>query len=567
MVRFGLAARNAHLVRRIGLLGATSANMLEMIGVGPFITIPILLAKMNGPQAILGWVLGALVALCDGMVWAELGAAMPGTGGPLRYLSEAYGPKRLGPADELPVHLANHFPGAALDRVWRHRIRPVCAGFCRRHMSWWQEKGIAMAVCLLITFMLYRDIRAVARLSVGCGSVVLGTVGGSRSQVYLIWTRIVCSIFLRERFAPSRSFFFGLGGATLIAMYDYGGYNNVCFFAGRGEASRKKTFPVRSSGRLIAVAALYLTMNIGIIGVVPWREAIRSTSIVSDFIQRLYGVRWAQVATMLVLWTTLASLFAVLLGYSRVPYAAAVEGRFFSRIWPPASDAQFPSFSVLFIGISSAAACLLTLDVVINALIVIQVMVQFMAQMIAVTLIRRNRPDIVRPYHMALYPAHQRDRVPGMAVYPGGERPAVHSAGRGLADLRRRGISPARPARRRMALRGERWPESKTLDVIVGGDLFIDLIMSGFASWPQPGTEAFAEELHREVGGGAAISACGLARLGSRAAVFGMAGGRRRLVRRPSETFRRRYFAHAFRPRGADRRDASPSARRGSGHF
>src|SRR5215475_9670262 len=89
-------AASGQLVRGIGLLGATSADMLEMIGVGPFITIPILLAKMNGPQAMLGWLLGALVALCDGMVWAELGAAMPGSGGPYRYLSEAYGPHRLG---------------------------------------------------------------------------------------------------------------------------------------------------------------------------------------------------------------------------------------------------------------------------------------------------------------------------------------------------------------------------------------------------------------------------------------------------------------------------------------
>src|ERR1051326_5849115 len=85
-----------HLVRGIGLFGATSANMIEMIGVGPFITIPILLSKMNGPQAMLGWLLGAVVALCDGMVWAELGASMPGTAGPYVYLSEAFGPQRLG---------------------------------------------------------------------------------------------------------------------------------------------------------------------------------------------------------------------------------------------------------------------------------------------------------------------------------------------------------------------------------------------------------------------------------------------------------------------------------------
>jgi amino acid transporter len=85
-----------HLHRELGLFEAISANMLEMIGVGPFLTIPLILSTMSGPQAMLGWLLGALVAICDGLVWAELGAAMPGTGGPYRYLSEAYGPKRLG---------------------------------------------------------------------------------------------------------------------------------------------------------------------------------------------------------------------------------------------------------------------------------------------------------------------------------------------------------------------------------------------------------------------------------------------------------------------------------------
>jgi amino acid transporter len=387
----------------MGLLGATSANMLEMIGVGPFITIPILLAKMNGPQAILGWVLGAVVALCDGMVWAELGAAMPGTGGPLRYLSEAYGPKGLGRLMSFlfiwqtiflaPLSIASGAIGFS-----------QYASFFSPHMGWWQEKGIAMAVCLLITFMLYRDIRAVERLSVGMWIVVLATVG---------WITIAGLLNLDARrlldfppgaFAPSHAFFFGLGGATLIAMYDYGGYNNVCFFAGEVRQP-EKVIPRSIIWSVVAVATLYLTMNLGIIGVVPWREAIRSTSIVSDFIRRLYGLRWAQVATVLVLWTTLASLFAVLLGYSRVPYAAAVEGRFFAAFGRLHPSRNFPSFSVLFIGVSSALTCLMTLDVVINALIVIQVVVQFMAQILAVTLIRRNRPDIARPYRMALYPA------------------------------------------------------------------------------------------------------------------------------------------------------------------
>jgi amino acid transporter len=396
-------SESLHLVRRVGLLGATSANMLEMIGVGPFITIPILLAKMNGPQAILGWVLGALVALCDGMVWAELGAAMPGTGGPLRYLSEAYGPNGLGRLMSFlfiwqtiflaPLSIASGAIGFS-----------QYARFFSPHMGWWQEKGIAMAVCLLITFMLYRDIRSVERLSVGMWIVVLATVGWITAAGMLNLDPRRLLDFPPGAFTPSRAFFFGLGGATLIAMYDYGGYNNVCFFAGEVRQP-EKVIPRSIIWSVVAVAVLYLTMNLGIIGVVPWREAIQSTSIVSDFIRRLYGLRWAQVATVLVLWTTLASLFAVLLGYSRVPYAAAAEGRFFAAFGRLHPSRNFPSFSVLFIGISSALMCLMTLDVVINALIVIQILVQFMAQILAVTLIRRNRPDILRPYRMSLYPA------------------------------------------------------------------------------------------------------------------------------------------------------------------
>src|SRR5437879_11755952 len=86
------------LVRGIGLGSATALNMIDMIGVGPFITIPLIVTAMGGPQAMLGWVLGAVLAICDGLVWAELGAAMPGSGGSYRYLREIYGPQKLGRA-------------------------------------------------------------------------------------------------------------------------------------------------------------------------------------------------------------------------------------------------------------------------------------------------------------------------------------------------------------------------------------------------------------------------------------------------------------------------------------
>jgi len=376
--------------------------MLEMIGVGPFITIPILLAKANGPQAILGWVLGALVALCDGMVWAELGAAMPGTGGPYRYLSEAYGPHRLGRLMSFlfiwqTVFLAPLSIGSGAVGFAQY------AKFLFQNIGWWQEKGIAMVVCLLITMLLYREIRSVGRLSVAMWIVVLGTVAWITAAGVLHFDPHRAFDFPPHAFTPSLAFFFGLGGATLIAMYDYGGYNNVCFFAGEVRHP-ERVVPRSILYSVLAVAALYLTMNVTIIGVVPWREAIHSTSIVSDFIRRIYGLTAAKVVTVLILWTTFASVFAVLLGYSRVPFAAASDGRFFrvfARLHP---TKNFPSFSVAFIGLTSALACLLNLEVLINALIVIQVLIQFIAQIVAVTLIRRNRPHLHRPFRMPLYP-------------------------------------------------------------------------------------------------------------------------------------------------------------------
>ncbi len=233
--------------------------------------------------------------------------------------------------------------------------------------------------------------------------VVLGTVTWITTAGVLHFNPQMAFNFPPGAFAPSKAFFFGVGGATLIAMYDYGGYNNVCFFAGEVR-NPERVVPRSILLSVLAVAILYLTMNVTIIGVVPWREAIQSKSIVSDFIQRIYGSGAAKLVTVLVLWTTFASVFAVLLGYSRVPYAAAADGRFFrvfARLHP---SKGFPSFSVLFLGLASAAACFLELDVLINALIVIQIMIQFMAQVIAVTLIRKNRPDIARPFRMPLYP-------------------------------------------------------------------------------------------------------------------------------------------------------------------
>jgi amino acid transporter len=390
------------LVRGIGLLEATSANMLNMIGVGPFLTIPLTIAAMGGPQAMLGWIVGAVVAVCDGLVWSELGAALPGAGGPYIYLEQAFGPKSFGRLISFlflwetvfvaPLSTASGAVGFA-----------QYTKFLIPSVGPWQMKLLAGGSCLLMTLLLYRDIRSIGRLSIVMWVVVMGTAawilfgGLTNFQVSRI------ADFPPGAFHLSTSFFAGLGGATLIAMYDYGGYYNVCLFGGEVK-NPGKTIPRSILISIGVVAVLYLSMNVSIINVIPWREAMKSTAIVSDFMDRLYGRGAANLVTVLILWTAMASVFAILLGFSRVPYAAAAEGRFFSifaRLHPKGS---FPSFSLVSLGVASAAACALSLEDLIKALTVIQILIQFMAQCVAVVLLRRNRPDIPRPFSMWLYP-------------------------------------------------------------------------------------------------------------------------------------------------------------------
>jgi amino acid transporter len=399
--------KDEQLTRGMGLLQSTAANMLEMIGIGPFITIPIILGALGGPQAMLGWVFGLVIAVCDGLIWAELGAALPGSGGSYHYLSQAFGPRKLGRLMSFlfiwqtvctaPLSLAGGAVGFSnyTKYLWAT-------------MTPWQGKLLAAGVCLLVTALLYRDIRSVGKLSVVLWVVVLFTVAWVLFAGVTNFNAQRAFDFPPDAFKLSAGFFAGLGTATLNAIYDYGGYNNVCFFGGEVK-NPHWTIPRVVLLSIAAVAVMYLVMTVTIIGVVPWREAIApdtlaNKAIVAAFIERLYGSSAATVMTLLILWTTAASLFAVMLGYSRVPYAAAADGRFFAPFARLHPRGNFPYVSVLFLGIASALCCWFELPTLITALIVIQIIARDIAQIAAVSLIRHTRPDIALPFRMWLYP-------------------------------------------------------------------------------------------------------------------------------------------------------------------
>jgi amino acid transporter len=396
------SSHSAGLKRGMGFFPALTSNMLNMVGIGLFTTVPLILTAMGGPQALLGWICGAIIALADGLVWAELGAAMPDTGGSYEYLQETFGPVGYGRLLGF-LFLWQVMVGAPLTAAsggvgfanYTHYLFPS--------LSPAGAILVAMGVCLAATFLLYREIK-----SIGIISNVLW-VGLIVAMGIILWggawhfKPAVAFSFPPNAFHLTPAFFSGLGGAALLAMYDYSGYFNVCLIGGEIEK------PARNIPRVVLLsiailAVLYLAMSLSIIGVVPWRQAMHSNAIVSDYIEHLYGKPAAALMTVLILWVGFASVFCVLLGYTRVPYAAAREGHFFARFGKLHPTRNFPAFSVLFFGVASAAMCVLPLDVLIEGLLMIQIVTWFAAQCVGVVLLRRLRKDIARPFSMPLYP-------------------------------------------------------------------------------------------------------------------------------------------------------------------
>ena len=395
-------------VPTIGLRAATTLNMLSMIGAGPFLTIPLILQSMHGPQALLGWIAGAIVALADGLVWAELGAALPRSGGGYRYLLDAYGAQ--GPGRLLsflflwqtiisfPLMMASGAVGFA------HYLQYLVPS-----LGPWQMKGLAALICLISAALVYRRIDRVGRWGTAFGALVF---------VAIAW--VIVEGMLHGRATPLRvspgawqlsgSFWAGLGSATLYSVYDYLGYNNICSYA--GEVRRPPTTIPRSIVlSVLLVAVLYLAMNVSIISVMPWRDAAASQYVVSEFIARLRPGAAATVMTWLILVTIFSAIFAAMCATARIPYAAAVEGHFFPAFARLHPTGRFPSFSVAFIGVASALACLLELDALITALMAISVVIGALPIIGAATALRRR--GVARPFSMWGYP------LPSMAAAAG----------------------------------------------------------------------------------------------------------------------------------------------------
>jgi len=402
-----------HLERRIGLPSAVLFNMLEMIGVGPFITLPLVLAAAGIKLAVWAWVLGAVVAVADGLVWAELGAMFPQAGGSYAFLRALYGPKGAGNwlgflyvwqlSFSAPMAIASGCIGLAsfLAWFWPHlEAAPVSL------LPFVHGTNLAAAVaCVLVMALLYRNLSAVTRLAWILFAGVLAAIAG-----------VILSGFAHHAAAggvvsaPAGSVALALGGlaqATLIATYDYWGYYNICFL-GSEVKQPERTIPRAILISVALVAGFYVAMNqaaAAAIGALTSASASATRlQLVADLAQSAWGLMAGRLLAALVMWTAFASVFSLLLGYSRVPYAAAKDGNYFRYLDAIHPRHEIPHRSLVALGCVACGFCFFSLSQVITMLVVTRILLQFLLQHVGVIALRIREPERARPFRMPLFP-------------------------------------------------------------------------------------------------------------------------------------------------------------------
>ncbi|WP_250625282.1 APC family permease [Pinirhizobacter soli] len=385
--------------RSIGVFSGTAINMTQMCGIGPFITIPIMVAAMGGPQAVIGWIAGAILAMADGLVWAELGAAMPGSGGTYVYLREAfqYRTGKLMPflfiwtmLLAIPLLMSTGIIGMA-----------EYLGFFFPNLGWWPVHLISLAATAVVTWLLYRRIESVRTITIALWVIMLVSVIGTAAAGFSNFNASFAFTYPADAFGGH--FFVGLGAGLIIGIYDYLGYNTTAYI---GDELRDpgRTMPRSIIISVMAMMVVYLLLNISVLGVAPWQEIAQSKSVASLVVERSWGHLAAAVMTVLIIVTAFASVYTGLLGGSRVPFQAAHDKVFLSVFGRLHEKHGFPHVALITMGVVTAIGTFFDLTDVINMLLTAIIIVQSIAQIVALVTLRKRQPSLARPYRQWLYP-------------------------------------------------------------------------------------------------------------------------------------------------------------------
>ncbi|WP_050502457.1 APC family permease [Streptomyces monomycini] len=406
-----LPAETAGFTRRIGPFQATALNMSQMCGIGPFVTIPLMVAAFGGPQAVTGFLAGAVLALADGLVWAELGAALPGAGGSYLYLRRAFGPRTGKLMPFLFVWTAMLFVPLAMSTGVIGFVQYL--GYLWPDMTPGQGDFVGLALTGLVVVVLWRRVESVARLSVVLWAVMV-------TAVLLVLVAAFTHFDAEQAFSyPAHAFdltaghfWAGFGAGLTIGIYDYLGYNTAAYL-GAELKDPGRTLPRSVIRSVLGIMAVYLLLQIGTLGVIDWRDMLdprnpAATSVASAVLETAWGRGPAVAVTVLILVTAVASVLVGLLGGSRIPYDAARDRVFFRPYGRLHPRHRFPALSLLTLGGITAAGFLVgrhtDLATLIQLLTSVMVLVQALAQIVALTVLRRREPELRRPYRMWCYP-------------------------------------------------------------------------------------------------------------------------------------------------------------------
>ncbi|QQL50799.1 APC family permease [Mucilaginibacter ginkgonis] len=388
------------LERGLSLTQGTAINMIDMVGIGPFVTLPFIVGAMKGQQCIIAWLLGALLAFMDGSIWAEMGAKWPHAGGSYVFLQKLYG---------------KYGKMFAFLFIWQTTIQAPLViasgaiGFSQYltylvHLTDGEQKIVSGCLVILMVLLLYRNIKTVGKISVILWIITGGTF------LWLIGSGFG-SFDSKQAFTVSKDawdltplFFVGLGQASLKTVYSYLGYYNVCHL-GAEIKEPERNIPKAIFISIAGIAVLYLGMQIMVLGVLPWQTVAASKFPISLYFEHIYNSGVARFATSLILIIALSSLFSVTLGYSRVPYAAAIDGNFFKIFGQVHPTKRFPHVSLLILGAFAFVFSLLfKMQEVITAIVTMRIIIQFLGQAIGIIIWHRQKPNEERPYKMKFFP-------------------------------------------------------------------------------------------------------------------------------------------------------------------
>ncbi|MFE9423980.1 APC family permease [Kitasatospora sp. NPDC006697] len=400
------------LTRRIGLFQATAINMSQMCGIGPFVTIPLMVAAFGGPQAVIGWIAGAVLALVDGLVWAELGASLPGSGGSYVYLREAfqYRTGRLMPflfvwtaMLFIPLIMSTGVVGFVqyLAYLWPGMSKP-------------DGDLVGLALIALVVLLLWQQVDRIARLATAMWGVMITAVLAVLVASYTHFSAHRAFTWPAHAVQLTHGqFWLGFAAGLTIGIYDYLGYNTAAYL-GAEVRQPGRVLPRSIIYSVLGIMVIYLLLQIGVLGALDWHRMLDKTdvanqSVASAVLQAAWGKGWAKAITTLILVTAFASVLTGLLGGSRVPYDAARDRVFFRSYAKLHRTRGFPVLGLLTMGVVTAGGFLIgrhtDLNTLINLLTTVMVIVQAFAQILAVTVLRRRQPNLPRPYRMWLYPA------------------------------------------------------------------------------------------------------------------------------------------------------------------